>query len=184
VANDLFSAPFYFLRHGETESNRLGLVAGQTDVELNETGWQQARAAAELLRGRGIAAIYSSPLKRAVDTAGCVAAVLQLPVVVVPGLAERNWGEVEGKPVRSRAREARPPGGEALDEFASRTLAGLASIPGAGEPLVVAHSGTYRVLLNSLAITPPERAVENCTPLRFLPPGGADGCWTIAPVTR
>src|SRR6185436_9362130 len=93
----LFRAPFYFLRHGETEVNRLGLVSGQSDVELNETGWRQARAAAQRLRGRGIGAIYSSPLKRARDTAGCAAAVLGVEIVIVPQLAERNWGELEGR---------------------------------------------------------------------------------------
>ena len=182
MANDLFGAPFYCLRHGETELNRRGLVAGQTDVELNETGWQQARAAAELLRGRGIGAIYSSPLKRALDTAGCVAGVLRLAIVVVPGIAERNWGEVEGKPARSRAREATPPGGEALDEFTRRTLAGLASIPGGGVPLVVAHSGTYRVLCGELGIPQPARAIENSRPLRIVPAAPAATRWTVEPL--
>ena len=39
---------FYFLRHGETDSNRLKTIAGSLDVELNETGQAQARAAINL----------------------------------------------------------------------------------------------------------------------------------------
>jgi probable phosphoglycerate mutase len=179
MAIELFRVPFYFLRHGETERNRLGLVAGQTDVELNETGWRQARAAAERLTDRGITAIFSSSLRRARDTAGCVTALLHLPIVVVPALAERNWGEVEGKPVGTRAREETPPGGESLDEFARRTLAGFESIPGTGVPLVVAHSGTYRVLCGALGVPQPPRAVENRRPLRLVPPPQGGAQWTV-----
>jgi broad specificity phosphatase PhoE len=175
----LFRAPFYFLRHGETDVNRLGLVSGQTDAELNDTGRGQARAAAQLLKDRGIGAIYSSPLKRALDTAGCVAEVLKLEIVVVPELAERNWGELEGKPRALRVREATPPGGEGIEVFTRRTLSGLASISPVASPLIVAHSGTFRVLCGELRIPQPGKAVENSLPLRFVPPSSAAGQWTI-----
>ena len=46
----LFMHMFYFLRHGETESNRQKTIAGSLDVELNETGRAQARAAIERVR--------------------------------------------------------------------------------------------------------------------------------------
>ena len=175
----LTRAPFYFLRHGETEINRLGLVAGQHDVELNETGWRQARAAGAGLRGRGIDAIYSSPLQRARDTAGCVAAALGLEVHIVPELAERNWGEFEGKPRGLRVRGATPAGGEGPRVFYRRTLAGLATIQRGTVPLVVAHSGTFRVLCAELGIRLPETAVENSQPLYLIPPSAAGAAWTM-----
>lgn len=174
----LFDGPFVFLRHGETEVNRLGLTAGMTDVVLNERGRQQARAAAAELVGRGLDAVYSSPLKRALATAQCVARRLGLPVVTIRELAERNWGAQEGKPRRARDRAATPPGGEGLDEFTRRTLTGLEKIRGGGLPLIVAHSGTYRVICSHFGI-PVDAQVENCRPMRFSPPGSPGGSWRV-----
>ena len=180
----LFRAPFCFLRHGETESNRLKLTAGSTDVALNETGRQQASAAAAALAGRGVDAIYCSPLQRARDTAACVAAAIGLPVTVIDELAERNWGEFEGKPRDLRVRDAKPPGGESPEEFAQRTLAGLARIPGSPFPLLVAHSGTFRVLCHALGIMAAVTPVANAHLLRFEPgaaPGAAWRCVRLDP---
>jgi len=64
---------FYFLRHGESEGNRDGRVQGHHDYPLSETGKEHARAAARWLAERGIDAVYSSPLSRAMQTARIVA---------------------------------------------------------------------------------------------------------------
>jgi len=175
----LFLSHFIFLRHGETETNRLGLIAGSTDVELNETGHRQARHAAGLLKMHGVDAVYSSPLRRARDTASCVAAALGLAVTVVPELAERNWGELEGRPRDMRTRATTPRGGESPAEFSARTLAGLKKIAGSALPLVVAHSGTFRVLGSALKIGVPSAPINNSQPMRLIPPPTSDGCWTI-----
>lgn len=175
----LLTAPFCFLRHGETENNRLGLVAGASDIPLNATGLMQARAAAQKLTHSGIDAIWCSPLQRARDTAGCVAGQLGLPLVIVPQLAERNWGELEGKPRELRVRDATPPGGESLDEFTARTLAGLQQINASRLPLIVAHSGTFRVLSKWLHIPQQTAPVANSVPLHFSP---GTGGWRMAPL--
>lgn len=182
----LFQAPFCFLRHGETDSNRLRITAGATDVTLNETGWRQARDAAAALAGRGIDAVFCSPLRRARDTAELVAAALGLPVAVIDQLAERNWGEFEGRPRHLRTREAKPAGGEGPHEFAQRTLAGLAQIPASQLPLVVAHSGTFRVLCQVLGMAAAQTPVANASPVRLTPgaaPGAAWQCEQIDPPT-
>ncbi len=176
----LFRAPFCFLRHGETEANRLKITAGATDVALNETGLQQARAAAAALTGRGIDALFCSPLRRAHDTAACIARATGLPVTVIAELAERNWGELEGKPRHLRIREAKPPGGESPEEFAARTLAGLARIPASRLPLLVAHSGTFRVLCRTLGIPEAEVPVDNARALRFAPGPAPGDAWRCA----
>jgi probable phosphoglycerate mutase len=174
----ILAAPFCFLRHGETENNRLGLIAGSTDVPLNETGLAQARAAAQRLAQSGIDAIWSSPLERARTTAAHVAEVLHLPVHVVPQIAERNWGELEGTPRALRVPGVTPPNGESAEEFHERTLAGLRAIAPSGLPLIVAHSGTFRVLCAWLGIAERSAPVANCAPLLFQPqPGG----WRVAP---
>lgn len=172
----LFEAPFYFLRHGETETNRLGLTTGMTDVALNATGERQARAAAAALVGLGIDAIYASPLQRSLGTARCVAEVLNVPIVTLSEIAERNWGVHEGKPRTARNRAATPEGGESLRDFTVRTLTGLGRIPRAGVPLVIAHSGTFRVICEHLGIAATTQ-VGNCRPVRFTPPSGPGRAW-------
>ena len=176
----LFRAPFYFLRHGETDVNRQGLVAGLQDVPMNETGRRQALAAAERLAGRGISAIYSSPLARARATAECIGASLGVAVIEIAELAERGWGELEGKARSLRRAGVTPPGGETLEAFAKRTVEGLAKIPATSLPLVVAHSGTYRVLCGELRIE--ADAVINGEPLRFVPLG--DNRWSVELLSR
>lgn len=175
----LFERTFYFLRHGETEYNRLQLIAGSTDVELNEVGHAQARAAVELVRPLGITDIVSSGLRRARDTAAVIAGALGLPHAVVPGLAERDWGALEGKAQALRERGVTPPGAETAAQFISRTRAALAEIKGYDVPLVVAHSGTYRVLCRLLALEETAEAVANCRPVRFTPPSRQGGGWSL-----
>ena len=57
------------VRHGQTEWNRLRRIQGISDQGLNETGLKQAEAIAEALKDTNVAAIYTSPLQRARDTA-------------------------------------------------------------------------------------------------------------------
>ncbi|MPZ45723.1 MAG: histidine phosphatase family protein [Betaproteobacteria bacterium] len=175
----LLAAPFCFLRHGETENNRLGLIAGSADVALNATGLSQARLAAQRLAHGGIDAIWSSPLERARASAQCVAETLGLPIVFVPQLAERNWGELEGKPRELRIAGVTPSGGESIEAFRARTLAGLQQIRASGLPLIVAHSGTFRILSEWLQIPPRSAALANCMPLGFAPHAGG---WRVTPL--
>ncbi len=176
----LFARTFYFLRHGETESNRLKTIAGSLDVALNETGIAQARAAIEWVRPLGVTHLASSNLRRARETAATIARALVLPHVVVPELAERNWGELEGRSQVLRARGAPPPpGAETAEQFIARTRAALAQVRADGVPLVVAHSGTHRVLCRLLGLAESADPVANCRPIRFSPPSSAGGTWSF-----
>ena len=85
------------VRHGETEWNRLKRVQGRTDIPLNETGREQARATAERLTGEHFDAVVASPLSRAAETARIIADGLGIgPIELVDDLVERNYGEAEG----------------------------------------------------------------------------------------
>ncbi len=84
------------VRHGETESNRAGLVLGQADIELTEHGRWQAEQVARSLESEAIDVIYSSPLKRALATAEPIARSHGLEVQVEEGLIEMDIGEMEG----------------------------------------------------------------------------------------
>jgi len=84
------------VRHGETESNRLGLALGRADVPLNERGRWQAERLALALASEPLVAVYSSPLARALETAQAIAEVHSLDVQVEAGLIEMDIGQAEG----------------------------------------------------------------------------------------
>ena len=86
----------WIVRHGQTDWNVEGRYQGQADRPLNAVGLAQAQQAAEQLRGRDFAAIYSSDLQRARVTAEIIAGQLGLPVQVDRRLREVNQGEWEG----------------------------------------------------------------------------------------
>ena len=172
----LFTRPFYFVRHGETPTNAAGLITGSLDVDLTERGHEQAFAAARALAGEPITGIYASPLKRARDTAEPMVVSLRVPLYIVEKLAERNWGAFEGQPRALRVRGETPPGAETPDAFAARVLDGLAEIDDA-VPLIVAHSGVFRVLCRTLHIVDVKMPVSNGLPQRFVPL--AEGGWRV-----
>ena len=172
----LFTRPFYYLRHGQTETNAYRLVAGSLDVDLTPLGREQAHAAAKVLASAPITHIYSSPLKRARHTAEPIAAELGLPVSIIAELAERNWGDLEGKPRGSRRKGIMPSGAETTEAFTARVLSAFAQID-TDVPLVIAHSGVFRVLCRTLDIVESEDAVANALPLRFEPL--ATGGWKL-----
>ena len=175
----LLARVFYFLRHGETENNRRQLIAGSLDVDLNATGHAQAQAAAALIAPLGVTVIYSSGLKRTRDTAQPIAAALGLGVTPIAALNERKWGELEGKPRAARLRGVTPPGAETPQQYIERTTVALACVPAVGVPLIVAHSGTYRVLCRLLGHDAGAEPVMNCRPVRFTPPAADSGAWRV-----
>jgi broad specificity phosphatase PhoE len=83
-------------RHGETDWNREGRFQGHADPPLNETGRAQAAELAAELEGVELAAVYSSPLRRAVETAEVVAAEHGLEPVAVDALREVDVGSWQG----------------------------------------------------------------------------------------
>jgi broad specificity phosphatase PhoE len=85
------------VRHGETRWNKDGLVqGGDSDIELNDTGLEQARRLAAFLKNEPINAIISSPLRRAIATAEVIASQHQLPIQIDQGLKELKVGDLEG----------------------------------------------------------------------------------------
>jgi broad specificity phosphatase PhoE len=87
---------FFVLRHGQTDWNVEARLQGSTDIPLNETGRQQARAAAAFFKDKGLTKIVASPLSRALETARLVGEQLGLEPVVDARLIERNFGLFEG----------------------------------------------------------------------------------------
>ena len=83
------------VRHGETDSNKKGTYCGWTDTVLNDRGLKQAQLAARKLKGIKPDAVYSSPLKRAYDTACIINREALLEIICSDSLKEQNFGEWE-----------------------------------------------------------------------------------------
>ncbi|MBI2934106.1 MAG: histidine phosphatase family protein [Chloroflexi bacterium] len=84
------------VRHGQTDWNKEERFRGRFDIELNQTGRAQAVAAGNLLRGHGIAAIYTSPLKRAWETGSIIADATGRPLVTEQDLIDIDFGRFQG----------------------------------------------------------------------------------------
>jgi alpha-ribazole phosphatase/probable phosphoglycerate mutase len=131
------SVRIVLVRHGETVANTEGRWQGQSDSPLTERGWEQARLLAQALAREPLAAVYSSPLGRAMNTARLVAEPHGLPPLASSRLIELNVGswtdrlasEIrEESPELSRAWKDSPwsvrlPGGETMAELQDRALA-------------------------------------------------------------
>ena len=151
------------IRHGETAWNVTTRIQGQLDIGLNETGRWQAHRLALALAGEPIAALYSSDLLRAWDTALSIANATGLSVQTVEGLRERGFGMFEGKTfqeieaqwpdqaLRWRKRDPgfEPQGGESLEAMRERIIQTTHTLAAqhSGEQIVmVAHGGVMDVL--------------------------------------
>jgi len=154
-----------FVRHGETPWNVTLQYQGQGNVPLNERGQEQARRAAERLRRFEVAALYSSDIVRAWQTAEIVGAALGRTPVAMPELREIDVGQWEGHTPeelyrrfpdhmaeykRDPARTVRI-GGESYAQLQARALVALNNLQEThqqGETIVaVSHGGTIRALL-------------------------------------
>lgn len=160
----------WFCRHGQTVSNLEGWLAGSLDTPLTELGRYQAQMAAETLRGRQIERIFASPLSRAKETAQIIAEHLGVAVVTMPALAERYWGELEGRAFPADLRRETVPGGEDLICFYRRVALAMDQVlarEGGGLPLVVAHAGTGQAIQHYYGLSPDEGMAANAQPYKI-----------------
>ncbi|WJX95259.1 phosphoglycerate mutase (2,3-diphosphoglycerate-independent) [Trifolium repens] len=145
-----FSAPphsdyaeIVVVRHGETAWNATNKIQGQLDVELNETGRQQAAAVGDRLsRESKLSVIYSSDLLRASETAEIIASKCGgVEVVKDADLRERHLGDLQGL-VYSEMAKTEP---TAYKAFVSKNED--MEIPGGGESLVQLYDRSTSALL-------------------------------------
>jgi probable phosphoglycerate mutase len=168
----------YLVRHGMTSWNRNGLFRGRHDMPLSEEGRKQAAKTAAVLRRHQIRFLFSSPLRRALDTASIIAKESSLAVNVLEGLADVDFGDWEGRTVhevssqyaemyhtyRQHPEHASFPGGETLNgclERVIRTFHGITNHVDAsgGEPMSVDAGSsadavivTHRVVLKLIIL--------------------------------
>jgi broad specificity phosphatase PhoE len=159
-------------RHGETDWNREGRWQGDRDIPINATGRVQAEALAARLKNEGIAAIHSSDLSRASETAAIVGAQLgitprneaywrELRLGSLTGRSNATISNVHGELVTAIACSDGPlaDGVEEFHEIQARLREGFRRVcdEHAGRTvLVVGHGGTLKALIADLIGLPPQ----------------------------
>lgn len=169
----------WLVRHGETQANVEGIFQGQTDSPLNDRGRRQAADVARALGTVHFDRIYASDLSRAADTAGAIAGLQGLDVVLDPELRELHYGVLQGVrydefrdvlkdhgvadqwgPGIFSANGMAPPGGESIADLRSRIVRFIQRLDETHPPesdqsvLLVAHGGTLLVMLTVLLDLP------------------------------
>lgn len=164
---------FYIFRHGETDYNLAGRWQGQSvDFELNDTGLKQAENLSKRMKSLGIEVIYSSPLKRAYQTAKAVACETGAIIHIMPELTEGSLGLCEGM-YRSDVKEKYPdtwnewyndnikwdvcwPEGETKREVKDRMFKAFDKMSKSEENVigVASHAGAIRYFLMGLGYGP------------------------------
>ena len=150
------------VRHGETDWNADNRFQGHADPPLNETGRAQARALATELRREVFAALYTSPLQRAAETAAIIGYELGLEPRPDDALKEVDVGSWSGL-TRAEVEQRYPTGfarwlefghgwddGETYDELGVRVVSGLVDIAAQHRDevvLAVTHGGPIRSAL-------------------------------------
>ncbi len=122
-----------FVRHGETAHNRDGRLQGRADLELSPRGLDQIARLARRYPDGSLTAVFTSPLRRARQTADAIAASCGAPVEVDERLVELDYGEWDGRALAEIAADAwsawradpnfAPPGGESLVAVTARVAA-------------------------------------------------------------
>ena len=186
------------LRHGETVWNKENRIQGHLDSPLNDVGIAQAEALAERLAGETFAALYSSDLGRARETAERIASRTHHRIILDPGLRERNLGLLQAL-IRTEAQALYPeiyaryrtfdpdcviPGGEDAQQFIARVVTAFSAIanrfPGK-TVVVVTHGGTLDVMYRHASGAPLHGARTALLPnagFNYLT-HAAGGCWSL-----
>jgi len=151
-----------FIRHGQTNYNKQGLITGHTDIPLNEEGLEQARKTS--FDGLVFDHIYSSDLLRCKQTTEVINENLNLPVTYDARLKERNLGSLEGtawedmdeamrENDKNQIFDYRPFGGESDQDTKERVFGFIEEMKSKypnGHILVVTSGGIIRFLHNKL----------------------------------
>jgi uncharacterized phosphatase len=145
------------IRHGETDWNASGKLQGQTDIELNDFGREQALQVSRYFKTEKWDILVSSPLKRAIKTAEIIASQINLPDIhIVDDIKERGYGAAEGlmHDERHRLFPKSIPGQEDFELLCRRAMNGITNIANdfSGKKIiVVSHGGLINSILYKLS---------------------------------
>jgi alpha-ribazole phosphatase len=151
----------YIVRHPEVENALLKVFNGSLDVGLSENGLAQAKKLKEFFKDKGIKKIFSSPLKRCLNTASIIQEALSCELVIDSRLKERNfgifeslsWQEIEKNyPIEAKNFLKDPfnfkiKNGESFFDVYNRVKSFLEELDFSEHTLIVAHGGVNRVMI-------------------------------------
>jgi broad specificity phosphatase PhoE len=141
--------------HSMTTDNEAGIATGWNEGHLSEAGRGFAKALGERRRDDGIAVVYTSDLRRAVETAQIAFSGSGVPVLEDRRLRECNYGELNGRPVpeldavRLDHVDEPFPGGESYRDVVERTRSFLGDLPeelDGARIVLIAHSANHWAL--------------------------------------
>lgn len=154
------------VRHGETAWNVEKVFRGRADVSLDEIGIKQAESLARYLSHWRLEALYSSPLKRALQTANAIARYQNVSVQVAQGLIDIDYGKWQSLPEqevkklyptfyeewKNNPHKAKIPGGESLEDVKRRAMEVVNEAVSRfkGSIVLVSHRVVNKVLICSL----------------------------------
>ncbi len=152
------SHPLVLVRHGQTEWSRTGQHTGRSDIDLTDRGRNEAALVAPTLDGWGFAHVFSSPLRRALDTAKLATAIIGGDIVVDDIFMEWDYGPYEGR-TNAEIQEAEPgwskweatiEGGETAFDVGARTDQAIEQMVAAssdGPVLLFAHGHFLAIMI-------------------------------------
>jgi broad specificity phosphatase PhoE len=166
----------YLVRHGRTQLNAAGLLRGRLDPPLDMVGLAEARDLASQLGEVGVSRVVSSPLLRAMETAGPIAAAAEVSVEIDERFIDRDYGVFNGRscsdvaPGFGSLDDA--PGIEPAAEVAARAEPALAELVAGTDPgplVIVTHDAVIRLLIDQVL---PASEHHEHVPQRT-------GCWNL-----
>jgi broad specificity phosphatase PhoE len=153
-------------RHGETVWNVEKIYRGRADVNLDEVGIKQADLLGKYLSSWKLEAIYSSPVKRATDTANIIARYQKIGVQIAEGLVDFDYGEWQSLPEKevkklypallnewhNNPHKVRMPAGESLEDVRNRAIEVVNDVLSKyqGSVVLISHRVVNKVLICSL----------------------------------
>ncbi|HKI04726.1 MAG TPA: histidine phosphatase family protein [Thermoanaerobaculia bacterium] len=161
----------YLVRHGEAEGSA-GRAVGHTDLPLSALGARDVEALAASWQGPAPSSIFSSDLRRAVESARILAARLGGAHIIDPRLREVSFGDWDGRSWNEvyetdrqrfdawseRWWDLAPPGGESFADLLRRVFDWYRALGDEETVLAVAHGGSIRALLSELLELPRDHA--------------------------
>lgn len=167
----------FLIRHAQTKWNKEEVFRGNIDIDLDEEGIRQSASIARALTEYDIEAVYTSPLVRAVRTAGAIAEGRDIPVITVEGFNDMNLGEWQGKSLikveaeypeiyriwKEAPQKAKIPRGETLNQLRKRVYNAFLKVSGDNKKkniAIVSHRVVNKILLIAILDLPNSRFWE------------------------
>jgi len=163
----------FLIRHGETIWNTKKLIQGQLDSPLTDSGIHQSNLLSQRMKKINPDIIYTSDLKRAVDTANIINQHIEKDIVEISGIRERHWGVFQGanwpkikkffptqyKYYRNDSKNYMIPNGESYNQVTKRTMDSIVDIIENHKNqkiVIVTHGGIISPLIRALLCIPYE----------------------------